>query len=49
MATASSLKNQLAKKELVGQASAIANSVKGLMDSPAVKKRKFYVKEHLNI
>lgn len=39
MATASSLKNQLAKKELVGQASAIANSVKGLMDSPAVKKR----------
>ena len=39
MATASSLKNQLAKKELVGQAPAIANSVKGLMDSPAVKKR----------
>lgn len=39
MATASSLKNQLAKKELVGQATAIANSVKGLMDSPAVKKR----------
>lgn len=39
MATASSLKNQLAKKEGVGQAPAIANSVKGLMDSPAVKKR----------
>ena len=39
MATASSLKNQLAKKELVGQAPTIANSVKGLMDSPAVKKR----------
>lgn len=39
MATASSLKNQLAKKEGVGQATAIANSVKGLMDSPAVKKR----------
>lgn len=39
MATASSLKNQLAKKEGIGQAPAIANSVKGLMDSPAVKKR----------
>lgn len=39
MATASSLKNQLAKKEGVGQAPAISNSVKGLMDSPAVKKR----------
>lgn len=39
MATASSLKNQLAKKEGVEQATAIANSVKGLMDSPAVKKR----------
>lgn len=39
MATASSLKNQLAKKEGVGQAPSIANSVKGLMDSPAVKKR----------
>ncbi len=39
MATASSLKNQLAKKEGLGQAPAIANSVKGLMDSPAVKKR----------
>lgn len=39
MATASSLKNQLAKKEGTGQAPAIANSVKGLMDSPAVKKR----------
>lgn len=39
MATASSLKNQLAKKEGVGQAPATANSVKGLMDSPAVKKR----------
>lgn len=39
MATASSLKKQLAKKEGVGQAPAIANSVKGLMDSPAVKKR----------
>ncbi|WP_195264074.1 recombinase RecT [Clostridium sp. 1001275B_160808_H3] len=38
MATASSLKNQLAKKEATGQA-AIAGSVKGLMDSPAVKKR----------
>ncbi|MGG7143575.1 recombinase RecT [Clostridium nigeriense] len=38
MATASSLKNQLAKKEGIGQATAIANSVKGLMDSPAVKK-----------
>lgn len=39
MATASSLKNQLAKKEGIGQAPTIANSVKGLMDSPAVKKR----------
>ncbi|MDY4606382.1 recombinase RecT [Clostridium tertium] len=39
MATASSLKNQLAKKEGVGQAPAISNSVKGLIDSPAVKKR----------
>lgn len=39
MATASSLKNQLAKKEGTGHAPAIANSVKGLMDSPAVKKR----------
>lgn len=39
MATASSLKNQLAKKEVVGQAPTISNSVKGLMDSPAVKKR----------
>ncbi|MDU3406661.1 recombinase RecT [Clostridium sp.] len=39
MATASSLKNQLAKKEGVGQAPTISNSVKGLMDSPAVKKR----------
>ena len=39
MATANSLKNQLAKKEGTGQAPAIANSVKGLMDSPAVKKR----------
>ena len=39
MATASSLKNQLAKKGGVGQAPAIANSVKGLMDSPTVKKR----------
>ncbi|MDB1969441.1 MULTISPECIES: recombinase RecT [Clostridium] len=39
MATASSLKNQLAKKEGAGQAPAISNSVKGLMDSPAVKKR----------
>ena len=39
MATASSLKNQLAKKEGTGQAPAIASSVKGLMDSPAVKKR----------
>jgi recombination protein RecT len=38
VATASSLKNQLAKKEATGQA-AIAGSVKGLMDSPAVKKR----------
>ena len=39
MATASSLKNQLAKREGAGQAPAIASSVKGLMDSPAVKKR----------
>lgn len=39
MATNSSLKNQLSKKEVVGPAPAIANSVKGLMDSPAVKKR----------
>lgn len=39
MATANSLKNQLAKKEGVGQSPTIANSVKGLMDSPAVKKR----------
>jgi recombination protein RecT len=39
MATASSLKNQLAKKEGIGQTAAISNSVKGLMDSPAVKKR----------
>lgn len=39
MATASSLKNQLAKKEGVGQSPAIASNVKGLMDSPAVKKR----------
>ena len=39
MATASSLKNQLAKKKGTGKAPAIANSVKGLMDSPAVKKR----------
>lgn len=39
MATNSSLKNQLSKKEVVGQAPAIANSVKGLIDSPAVKKR----------
>lgn len=39
MATASSLKNQLSNKKEVGQAPAIANSVKGLMDSPAVKKR----------
>lgn len=39
MATANSLKNQLAKKEGTGKAPAIANSVKGLMDSPAVKKR----------
>lgn len=39
MATANSLKNQLAKKEGAGQPSAIANNVKGLMDSPAVKKR----------
>lgn len=39
MATASSLKNQLAKKEGAGQPSAITNNVKGLMDSPAVKKR----------
>ena len=39
MATASSLKNQLAKKEGVGQSTTIANNVKGLMDSPAVKKR----------
>ena len=30
MATASSLKNQLAKKEGTGQAPAIASSVKGL-------------------
>lgn len=39
MATANSLKNQLANKKEGGQAPAIANSVKGLMDSPAVKKR----------
>lgn len=39
MATASSLKNQLANKKEGGQAPTIANSVKGLMDSPAVKKR----------
>ena len=39
MATANSLKNQLAKKEGAGQPSAITNNVKGLMDSPAVKKR----------
>lgn len=39
MATASSLKNQLTKKEGSVQAPAIASNVKGLMDSPAVKKR----------
>ncbi|MFU7514999.1 recombinase RecT [Clostridium sp. HCS.1] len=39
MATANSLKNQLAKKEGAGQPSAITNNVKGIMDSPAVKKR----------
>ena len=38
MATANSLKNQLTKKEVVGPAP-IANSVKGLMDSPVDKKR----------
>ena len=39
MATTNSLKNELSKKDGIGQASAISNSVKGLMDSPAVKKR----------
>lgn len=39
MATASSLKNQLAKKEGTGQAPAIASTVKGLMDNPSIKKR----------
>lgn len=39
MATNSSLKNQLSKKEVVGQAPAIANSVKSLIDNPTVKKR----------
>ena len=39
MATASSLKNQLAKKEGVGQSPAIASTVKGLMDNPSIKKR----------
>ena len=39
MATASSLKNQLAKKEGVGQAPVIASTVKGLMDNPSIKKR----------
>lgn len=38
MATTSSLKNQLAKKE-GGVPAATQNSIKGLMDSPAVKKR----------
>ena len=39
MATAKSLKSQLAKKEGAGQAPAITSNVKGLMDSPAVRKR----------
>lgn len=39
MATNSSLKNQLAKNKEVGQAPAIANSVKSLIDNPTVKKR----------
>ncbi|NLK93900.1 MAG: recombinase RecT [Clostridiales bacterium] len=39
MATTNSLKNELSKKDGIGQVSAISNSVKGLMDSPAVKKR----------
>lgn len=39
MATAKSLKSQLAKKEGAGQTPAITSNVKGLMDSPAVKKR----------
>lgn len=39
MATANSLKNQLANRKESGQTPAISNSVKGLMDSPAVKKR----------
>lgn len=39
MATNSILKNQLAKNKEVGQAPAIANSVKSLIDNPTVKKR----------
>ena len=39
MATVSSLKNQLAKKEGIGQAPVIASTVKGLMDNPSIKKR----------
>ena len=37
MATTTSLKNQLSKKE-GGVPAATQNSIKGLMDSPAVKK-----------
>lgn len=39
MATASSLKNQLANKKEGGQAPVIASTVKGLMDNPSIKKR----------
>ncbi len=39
MVTEKSLKDQLAKKEGAGQPSAIINNVKGLIDSPAVRKR----------
>ena len=39
MATASSLKNQLANKKEAGQAPVIASTVKGLMDNPSIKKR----------
>lgn len=38
MATASSLKNQLAKKG-TGNSLSVGNTVKGLMDSPTIKKR----------
>ena len=46
MATANSLKNQLAKKEGAGQPSAIANNVKGLWIVQQLRKdlKKFYGK-----